>query len=255
MPPGLRDDLQTLLELRPEANWTDTFNRLALRAPEAIAALRESPVICERVAPDSLRSLVAIDLMRLLAGPGTPRASITCFETAFGLLHFEIKAGGAPLGRLVMAAPDPPRSWLELFPADFAHARAAQIDLERDRQVLLQWLEGRRIAARPPFEPDEEAAWRYMHSRLADRLEYAAEARLRLVSTAPDDALLSWPCYDYNAARAAAIWLGSRTSEAVLDRLIDSVGSSHPIVSHNARFALRFHPDPSIQRVLRKYNP
>ena len=96
--------------------------------------------------------------------------------------------------------------------------------------------------------------WRLLARRYADQWDYAPESTAVLCGAPPrGPPLLEIPTEDYNLVRAACVWLGSSSDNAVQERLIELVGNPSPIVAHNARFALRYSPDPRIRAVLERY--
>ena len=198
-----------ILTLDPDAVWTDCFNRLVELGPESIAYLMQQPAMTRPAAPDDLSTLLHASLIRLLAGSaGVPRLSATSFETTLNVLHFDLKVGGRRIGTIVMPRPQPPRAWHELYPADFNHALAAQVDVEADRQALREWWLARRgqaatqVAARR-LTPQSRHLWHVLTRRYADRWQYQPEPRAVLCAAAAGSpALLDIPTYDYNLVRA-----------------------------------------------------
>lgn len=250
-----------LLTLDPHAVWTDHFNRLVALGPAAIAWLMEQPAMIQPAAPDDLRVLLHTSLIRLLADPTSrpPTLSATCFETALGLLHFDLRANGRRLGTVVWTDDAPPRTWHDLYPADFDHVAAATIDLEADRRALRDWWQaapqrGASVAVAPRLGPRAAYLWRILSRRLADRWDYQPELRAVLCAAQPrGPALLELPTRDYNLVRAACVWLGSRGEPEVQRQLIELVACPLPTVAHNARFALGYSPDERIRAVVKRY--
>lgn len=250
-----------LLTLDPDAVWTDHFNRLVAQGPAAIAWLMEQPAMIRPAAPDDLRVLLHTSLIRLLADPTSrpPALSATCFETTLGLLHFDLHADGRRLGTVVWTNDAPPRTWHDLYPADFDHAAAATIDLEADRRALRDWWpaqpqRGASVAVAPRLEPRAAYLWRILSRRIADRWDYQPELRAVLCAAGPrGPALLELPTRDYNIVRAACVWLGSRSEPEVQRQLIELVACPLPTVAHNARFALGYSPDERIRAVVKRY--
>lgn len=250
-----------LLSLDPHAVWTEHFNRLVAHGPAAIAWLMEQPAMTRPAPPDDLRVLLHTSLIRQLAAPASqpPALSATCFETTLGLLHFDLKANGRRLGTVVWTDDSPPRTWHDLYPADFDHIAAATIDLEADRRALRAWWEaqtqrGASVAVAPRLEPRAAYLWRILSRRIADRWDYQPELRAVLCAAGPrGPALLELPTRDYNLVRAACVWLGSRREPVVQRQLIELVACPLPTVAHNARFALGYSPDERIRAVVKSY--
>ncbi len=248
-----------ILDLDPDAVWTDQFNRLVALGSPAVDALMRAPRLTRTAAPDDLRVFVHLSLVRLLANPGTqpPRLSATCLATTYDLLHFDVRVNGQPLGPVVLADRDAPATWLDLFPAEFRHDRAAAIDLEGDRQAVRAWWAAHRggavsLVTPQPLAPQAEQLWPLLARRPAARWVYEVENRAVPCAFGPrdDPALLRLRTYDYNLVRAACIWLGSRGTPGVQERLVTLVGSDVPVVAENARFALRFSPEPRIRALI-----
>ncbi len=250
-----------LLTLDPHAVWTEHFNLLVARGPAAIAWLMEQPAMTRPAPPDDLRVLLHTSLIRLLAAPASqpPALSATCYETTLGLLHFDLKASGQRLGTVVWTDDAPPRTWHDLYPADFDHVAAATIDLEADRRALRDWWQaqprrGASVAVAPRLEPRAAYLWRILSRRIADRWDYQPEPRAVLCAAGPrGPALLELPTRDYNLVRAACVWLGSRGGPGVQQQLIELVACPLPTVAHNARFALGYSPDERIRAVVKRY--
>lgn len=250
-----------ILTLDPDAAWTDSFNALVDQGPAAIDYLMRQPALTRRAAPDDLSVLLHTSLVHLLAHPArAPELSAACFETTLDLMHFEIKVAGQPLGREVLAARTPPWSWTDLFPASFRHDLAARVDLERDRQQLCAWWRANRhdpdIATTRRLQPQPQHLWRILARRYADGWLFEPEPGVVLCSAGPPRApvLLQVTTYEYNLVRAACIWLGSRAREDVQARLVEFVGSPWPIVAYNARFALRYSPDPHVRTMIHRFD-
>jgi hypothetical protein len=249
-----------ILELDPDAVWTDCFNRLLDLAPASIAYLADHPRLQRPAAPDDLRVLVHAGLLRLLLHPARrPQLSATCLETTLEVLHFEIKVRGEPVGTLCWPQRSPPAAWHDLYPAEFDHALGSRIDAEADRTVMRRWwLEFRdrpyELIAAPRLAPQPEPLWRLLGRRWADRWTYLPQPRATRCFFPPDDqTLLSAVTYDYNVVRATCVWLGASGSPDVCDRLINLVGSPSPLVAHNARFALQYARDERIRNLLERY--
>jgi hypothetical protein len=249
-----------LLQLDPDAVWTANFNQLVEHGPAAIKYLMQRPALTRPAAPGDLDVLVHTSLVRLLANPDTaPRLSTSCFETTLGLLHFDVKIDGQPLGREVIDRRPPPWSWTDLYPADFRHDLAAGVDLEGDRQRLQVWWRKHRpdpdIATQRKLRPPEDHLWRLLARHYADGWLYDPDARIvRCAAGPPRQAvLLQTTTFEYNLVRAACIWLGSRGAGAIQSRLIELVGSPLPLVAYNARFALRYSPDPRVRAIIDRY--
>lgn len=250
---------RAILTLDPNAVWTEQFNRLVGSGPASIDYLMRQPALTRPAAPDDLRVLLHTSLVRLLADPATapPHLSASCLETSLGLLHFDLKVQGHALGTVVVTDPADVSAWHELYPAEFDHARAAQIDVEADRQAVCEWWRTRGAAGGVArrLEPQTAHLWRILERRFADTWEYQPEPRTILCATGqPGGTLLAIPTVDYNIVRAACIWLGRSADAAVERRLIESVGSPSPVVAHNARFALRFSRNPQIRAALERFD-
>ena len=221
----------------------------------------QRPEMTRPAAPDDLGVLIHTSLIRILAGPqsGAPRLSATCFETTLDLLYFDLKVDGAPLGTVVIPPETIPRTWPDLYPASFDHQRAAQIDLEADRQALRQWWLARRdvpetLVTNRRLQPRPKQLWRLLGRRYADRWFYQPELRAVLCSLSPKEpTLLNLPTADYNLARAACIWLGVCPSAEVEAHLIELLAAPSLVVAHNARFALSHSRNEQIQSVLQRY--
>jgi hypothetical protein len=250
-----------ILALDADAVWTEAYNRLVELGPASIDYLIRQPAMTQPAAPDDLGVLLHTSLVRLLADPaaGPPRLSASCLETTLEVLHFDLRVKSRPLGTIVVAEGSMPSAWHDLYPADFDHALAGQIDLEADRQALCDWWRTRRNHGGPlvttgRLEPQAKYLWPLLSRRYADRWEYQPETRAVLCAAPPrGPALLEIRAADYNLVRGACIWLGSSSDPAVQAGLIDSAGSPSPVVAHNARFALGHSPDERIRRVLRRY--
>jgi len=252
-----------LLTLDPHAFWCDAYNRLVEIGPASVAYLMQQPAMTRRAAPDDLNVLLHTSLIRLLAHPASdpPRLSATCFETTLDLLHFAPQADGRRLGTVVMPDHWPPRSWLDLFPADFDHAAAGTVDLEADRLALQLWWQRNQdrsdgLVTTRRLNPRPAHLWHVLSRRCADRWEYLPEPQAVLCASGagpPASGLLEMPTYDYNLVRAACIYLGSSDSAEVRRELVELVGSPLPTVSHNARFALRYSRDERIRALLERY--
>lgn len=249
-----------ILQMDPEANWTACFNRLVELGPASVSYLARQPLMCRRTAPDDLRVALHISLLRLLANPSTaPRLSMSCLETTLDVLHCDPKVRGRRLGTPHLADGRLPRAWHDLYPADFNHAAAVRIDLEADRQAIRRWW--RAHAGQPStlvttrrLNPRPERLWRLLSRRYADRWTYQPELGVILCGgqeRGPE--MIRLVASDYNLVRATCIWLGSSSDQAIQERLIELVGSSSPVVTHNARFALLYCPDQRIRATLRRF--
>jgi len=251
-----------ILAMDPDAVWTESYNRLVELGPASLDYLFRQPVMTRPAAPDDLSLLLHTSLIRLLIdrSASPPRLHMTGLETALGLVHLDLKVLGRRVGTVAWFEPEPPRGWHELYPLDFDHGLAANVDLEADREALERWWRiqrgrGARIGMARPLEPRCEDLWRLLARRLADVWDYMPEPRAVLCSGSPPaPALIRLPTYDYNLVRAACVWLGSRGGGEVPTRLIELIGSASPVVAHNARFALRYSPDERIRRLLRRYD-
>ncbi len=260
---AVADAARPILTLDPDTVWTHSYNRLVELGSASIAGLLRQPAMTQPAAPDDLEVLLHTSLIRLLADAGSspPRLSARCLEATFGLVHFDLKVQGRRVGVIVLPPGARPRTWPDLYPADFDHAVADRIDLEADRQALQEWWRrcgsdrDRAVTARP-LEPQTQFLWPLLARRCADLWEYRPDWGAVLCTAPPrGPALLEVPTVDYNLVRAACIWLGSSSDPAVQSELIELVGSPLSVVAHNARLALRYCPDERIQAVLRRHAP
>jgi hypothetical protein len=258
---GIERYARPLLELDPNANWTACFNELAERRAASVEYLLARPEMNRRAAPDDLRVMLTTSLLRMLAESRTaPRLSVNCYETTLDLLYFQPKVLGRPLGEVCIPPEGMPNAWHALYPADFNHVLAQAIDVENDRRIMVLWWQTRgvetaRQGAPSPLRPREAYLWDLLARRYADVWTYESRPAAFLCGEAPAAAvLLHGKTLDYNLVRAACIWLGSSEDAAVSDRLIGLVAHPSEIVSHNARFALRFRRDPRIRAVIERYN-
>lgn len=247
-----------ILTMDPDAEWTGCYNRLLELGPASVAWLAEHPTLARPAAPDDLRVLAHASLMRLLIHPALrPHLTVTCLETTLDVLHFDVKVGGERLGTVVWPPGTPVAGWPDLFPADFDHRLAGRIDLEADRQTLRRWwrrYRDRVLVLAPPLRPQAGYLWPVLTRRCADRWSYEPAARTVRCGWEPaGPVLLRQPTCDYNLVRAACIWLGGSDEPGVRERLIELVADPAPVVAYNARFALRFAPDPRIRDLLERY--
>ena len=249
-----------ILTMDPDANWTACYNNLVELGPASIAWLMDQPAMTRRTAPAALDTLLHTSLVRLLASPAdAPPLSTTALETSLGVLHLDLKVAGQRLGTVILADPVAPPTWLDLYPAEFNHVLAANVNLEADRQALRTWWLAHRAhpdnaATTRRLRPMPEHLWRVLSRRYADGWQYQPEPRAILCSAPPrDPVLLQVNTYDYNLVRAACIWLGSTDEPTIRRHLIDLVGSPSSMVAYNARFALRYSHDERIQAVLRRF--
>jgi hypothetical protein len=249
-----------LVELWPDANWTDCYNRLIELGPASVDYLIARPSMRRAAAPDALRVMLHTSLLRLLADPATaPRLSVNCYETTLDVLHFNPKVRGRALGTVRMPREHAPVAWHDLYPVDFDQALAGEIDVEADRRTMLSWWRARRAEpatafARRRLHPRNEHLWPVLSRRYADVWTYEARPGVFLCSWPPGRAaLLRGVTYDYNLVRAASIWLGMSELPDARDKLIELVAHPSDVVAHNARFALRHSGDPRIREVLERY--
>lgn len=251
-----------ILDLDPDANWTACFNRLVELGSDSIDYLMRQPVMTRPAAPDDLAVFLHTSLVSLLASPHTaPRLSGRCLETSLDILHFDIRVKGRSVGTIVLDSPRPPPAWHQLYPLDFDHALASQIDVEADRRALREWwlAHGDRKTAsrvrRRPLRPNTTELWAVLSRRYADGWFYEPEPRPVLCASGPprQPVLLQLATYDYNLVRAVCVWLGSLPAQGVRERLIDLIGSRTPVLSYNAMFALRYVDDPRIKSLLDLY--
>jgi hypothetical protein len=267
-PVGLRTALvheielaaRPLLEMQPDANWTACHNRLLALGPASIDYIVSRPVMRQVAAPDDLRVMLHTSLLRLLANPAEmPRLSVNCFETTLDLVHFEPKVRGRRLGEVCLLTERLPASWLDLYPAEFDHTLAREIDVECDRRAVLHWWEARRGEPGPllrgrPLQPRPEYVWNVLSRRYADVWVYEMRPETALCAYPPSSAaLLRGRTRDYNLVRAACIWLASSRAPDVQRDLIELVAHPSPVVAYNARFALVRSWDPAIRKLLERY--
>jgi len=250
-----------LLEMDPNANWTACYNRLLEFGPASIDYLVSEPIMHRRAAPDDLRAMLHTSLLRLLANPAAaPRLSVTCFETTLGVLHFDPKVRGRRLGEVCLPTTRLPAAWHELYPADFDHALAAEIDVEADRRAMLRWWEDRRdepalLFTQRRLQPHTAYVWAVLPRRYADVWTYELKPEVLLCALPPSGtALLRGKTYDYNLVRAVCIWLAASDAPGAQRELIELIAHPSPTVAYNARFALQHSPDPRIREVLERYN-
>jgi hypothetical protein len=150
-----------------------------------------------------------------------------------------------------------PAAWHDLYPADFNHALAREINVEADRRTMLGWWQARRrepatAFARRRLRPQSDYLWPILSRRYADLWTYEVRPEVFLCSWPPGHAaLLRGTTYDYNLVRAVCIWLG--TSPPEQDKLIELVAHRSEVVAYNARFALQHSRDPRIREVLEQY--
>jgi len=169
-----RDAATPILEFEPDANWTQLYNRLVDLGDESIRYLAGRREIQKRVAPDNLRAMATLSLLRMLIdAPDAPRLSVRCYETTFDLMHLNLKVRGQPLGVAVLGKDATPERWHDLFPGEFDDSIAAEIDVEADRQLLLEWLathSGRAIQRGNlrRLDPRPEALWPVLSRRYAN---------------------------------------------------------------------------------------
>ncbi len=249
-----------ILELDAQAVWTDCYNRLLEFGPASVAYLAEHPVVAGDSAGD-LELLVHLSLLRLLVHPSQrPELSAMALETTLDLLHFDPHVRGRRLGPICFVPDVPIHSWTELYPAEFDSVVAAQVTLDADRRLVREWWRTRKadpagLVLAEPLKPSAADAWSVLGRRYADRWIYNPH-QPRAVRCGPFDRtpLLALTTADYNLVRAACAWLGSSPDTAVRDRLIEAVASPSPIVSHNARLALRYAADARIRDMLDRYN-
>lgn len=251
-----------ILSLDPNAPWTDCYNALLESMPASVDFLMRQPELARPAAPDSLPTMLHVSLVRLLIEPtATPRASVNAFETTLDLLHFSPAVAGERIGSVCLPDPRVPLRWHDLYPADFSHAAAARIDVEADRRALADWFLTRRglgLVRRNPLAPRAARLWPLLSRRYADLWQYEPRQRPEWVDRGPllaqdapgGAALLTIRSYDYNLTRAACIWLGARDDAETRGQLIDLVASPSPILGYNARFALRFSPDPRVRELV-----
>lgn len=260
------DLARPILALDPAADWSAAFNALADRGPEAVRYLAESPALTNKSSPDSLDTLIAVSLLRLLANPATaPPLTVSCLETSDDLLHFDIRSHGQSLGPVVLAPDGIPSVWTDLFPGEFNHRIAVGIDLERDRLAMRGWYltfrdRPSQLSTPRRLSPDDATLFAKLSDRLADRWVYDPTMGTFLIAwpavrlAPPREYLIDLPTVDYNIVRAACVRLGQSKDPQIRRRLIELVGSPHPLIRHNATFALGFSADERIRDLIRRYN-
>lgn len=249
-----------ILQMNPDAVWTDCYNELVELAPASIAYLAEHPLMRRRAAPDDLRVMLHTSLLRLLVHPATrPRVSVNCLETTLDVLHFDLKVDGRRIGTACLPEPEMPAAWHELYPLDCDHELAGRIDVEADRQALRRWWHENGgddgiLAAADQLRPRAENLWRLLSRRYADRWSYQPEPRaIRCGGPPIERTMMLGHTYDYNLVRAACVWLGSADQPRIRARLIDLVGSPSPVLVHNALLALQYVPDERIRDLIDRY--
>lgn len=249
-----------LLEMDPDANWTVCYNRLLDFGLTSVDYLLRQPVMQRPAAPDDVRVMLHTSLLRLLASPATvPRLSVNCFETSLDILHLDLKVRGRRLGDVCLPPTRFPTAWHDLYPTDFNHNLAAEIDLERDRQTMIRWWQAHRtdavtLLARRPLRPRAKHLWALLSRRYADVWTYELRPSVYLCGLPPTGAALLWSrTQDYNLVRAACIWLGTSDSPSVQRQLIELVVHPSQVVAHNARFALAHNLDPRIRDLLNRH--
>ncbi|MBU0639357.1 MAG: hypothetical protein KKB50_10875 [Planctomycetes bacterium] len=249
-----------ILEMDPDCVWTDRYNRLVELAPDSVSYLARHPIMHRRAAPDDLRVMLHTSLLRLLSNPSTaPCLSANCLETTLDMLHFDLKVRGHRIGSTFMPAQQAPTTWHSLYPADFDHRLAAEIDVDGDRRVLRNWWlahngQPELLATRRRLAPQPDQLWRLLTRRYADEWLWEPACGALLCDGAPQQpGLMRGMTYDYNLVRAACVWLGARTEQDVQRRLIELIGHRSPVVAHNARFALGFSRQPRIRAVVEQY--
>ena len=222
--PGLGGDViareveqaaRPLLEMDPEANWTDCYNRLIELGPASVDYLLAQPIMHHTAAPDDLRVMLHTSLLRLLANPGeAPPLSVICFETTLDLLHFDPKVHGRRLGTVRIPTERIPQAWHDLYPADFNQSAARVIDVEADRQIMLLWWESRgsdtsRAMAFRRLFPNPAHLWALLGRRYADTWAQEVWPEIYRCATPPErSALFYGVTYDYNLTRQHAFGWG-----------------------------------------------
>lgn len=258
-----------ILEMNPDANWTERYNRLLDLAPASVVYLAEHPRMRSRCAPDDLRVMLHTGLLRLLVDPASaPRLSVNCFERNLDLLHFDMKVRGRPLGKAYVAPGSLPMRWHDLYPGDFDARAAAAIDVDADRRAMRRWWLERRgstlILPRRKLRPRPKWLWHVLARRRADAWTYMPEPVALLCAAGEPQPGRHAPRYrsrtllyersaDYNLVRAVCVALGRSRDPLVRGRLIDLVGHPVDIVSYNARLALTYSRDPRIRELLDRF--
>lgn len=249
-----------ILALDPDAVWTASYQRLCANMPASLAWLAEHPRLAEPVAPDDLQALVHLSLFRaLIYPPQRPPLVTTCLSTQAGLLYFDLRVAGREVGPTVLAGREPPRTWHELFPAEVDQRLVGLVDVEADRQVALAWWQLNRdrlhmVAPAPALRPKPAELYRLLSLRPANQWYYQPiERRQRCSFEETPPALFRCRTYDYNVVRAACLWLGSASDEAIRQALVELALSGSPVQRYNVLFALQHDPDPRIQALLRRY--
>jgi hypothetical protein len=253
-----------LLEMHADANWTACYNRLLELGPVSVDYLLSQPIMRRTAAPDDLRVMLHTSLLRLLASPArAPRLSVNCFETTLDVLHFDPKVRGQRLGEVYLPTERLPAAWHDLYPTDFDHGLAQEIDVEADRRAMLLWCkEDRRRGGATralrgrPLRPRPAHLWAVLSRRYADVWVFEPRPGAFLCAYPPTGAaLFHGRTYDYNLVRAACIWLASAESPGVERELIELVGHPSPTVAYNARFALAHSRDPRVRELIERYEP
>lgn len=251
-----------ILTLDPDANWTAAYNALLALGPTAVEQLAAAPAMRAPSAPDSLETLLHTSLIALLIRPGAaPRLSAYCFETGDNLLCFDLKVARRRLGPVAQPLPQAPRAWTDLYPGAFDHERAAVVDPELDRLAILSCVDDFRARGAPPplaspLTPRDADLFDQLSLRYADRWTFQPRGGAVLCAAPADggDAwLIAARTHDYNATRAACVWLGGSPDAETRRRLIELVGSTNPVVSANARFALRYCDDPAVRAAVERF--
>ncbi len=230
--PGARTIAATarpLLTLNPDVVWTDAYNQLLALGPDVLDWLMQQPAMTRPAAPGDLNVLLHTSLVRLLADPLTrpPPLTLNAYETTFGLLHFDPKAGGRRLGPVVIPPGTTPRRLRDLYPAEFDHRAAAGVDLERDRSALQAWWRARRTggaAVARPLRAQQESLWPLLGRRYANVWECvpdeqpiraSTDRRLCLARERRDDKSARLCSFAWRWAGDAA---GMSVANAVTDR-------------------------------------
>lgn len=258
-----------ILEMDPDADWTERYNTLLDLTPASVAYLAEHPRMKRRCAPDDLRVMLHTGLLRLLVDPASaPRLSVNCFERNLDLLHFDMKVRRRPLGKAYVAPGSLPLRWHDLYPGDFNTRAAAAIDADADRRAMRRWWLDRRgstlILPRRKLHPRPKWLWHLLARRRADVWAYMPEPTALLCAATEPQLSQHAPRYhsrtlldersaDYNLVRAACVVLGRSRDPLVRGRLIELVGHPADIVSYNARLALTYSPDPRIRELLDRF--
>lgn len=252
-----------ILAMAPDADWTEHYNRLAAAPGVALQHILTRPAMVNPPCADALDTLLCTSLAALLSQEAEPpQLTLYAFETSSDLLHLAPKVAGRELGEICVEPGRPPLRWQDLYRGRFDRAAAARVDLEADRTAMLSWWRSQnrvweaQVWVTRPLRPQPDRLFRLLSRRHADLWVYQPDfGAAQLVSDPPDAGLFSVSTVDYNLVRAAGIQLGSSADLDVTERLVRLMGDGSPVVAHNARFALGFHPNARIRAAVRRSRP